>query len=704
MAKPKFQIISPHPGTENFPPDAALKVEVTEEVTGIDAASVVIKVNDVVAWSGDAQQPGFTVTKYIITDAMYNGFGYDIVPDSDLEYGTQPLYVYAEQAAPGTDVLEEMFYFSVGVPVLPAESGPTDQGGVEPDSIEIFNSGAVSLPSTLLGYERAGPGIYHGNDFIEAVRPTAGLDDFVIMSLIAPPGTVRERAVGFEELLYFALEPEAGFDINTYDWGEVTPDGSRPRLIMASGSGHTVRVTFDRAMRDHPYLGGVLEPDNYFISETPVGARYRVMQVKRVGSTQVDLITEEFIPQTRNYRLQVKNVQDADGDTIDPSYNETTFTAAGTAWTLETDLYAFYGQYGGMDANIEIGVPPDVEPPYLDNQNPAPLEIDVIPGKTIYFEVLDNAGGKGMDPDTIQIWVEGNLAYDGFTNTFQAGYDGVGSARYVIGNGYGFNIDKVGVYDQYQWVTVRCYGEDLAAIANIIDETWQFRIEDTTDPTFTNFDPPQGATDQAADCDISFSVEDIGSGVDWFTVNVTIEAVPAIINGVIQPEFSGPNTSVLPNGANGYDVVLDRTVNHSSASPVLVYVNAKDNEANEGSDSWTFGVEDWQGPIVTPISPTNNELEVPLDTSVTVDIEDDSGIIVAGFTVEIDRGDGWELAYENGGSPAFKVGFDGPGSSIISLPDGYRVVIDPVDDFGPAETIYVRVTAEDPTGNPSEIA
>lgn len=715
MAKPIFQIRSPHPGTEFFPPDAALKIEVTEEVNGIDAASVIIKVNDVVAWSGDAQQTGFAVTKYVITDALYNGFGYDIVPDADLEYGTQPIYVYAEQASPGTEVLEELYYFRVKEAVAPSDVGPWGQGGLEDDSLWFgdvtdiprasprrqsflggFNvnlgNGSPVDPIDQGGVEDEGGAIYTGGKPFHYLPEASG-------------GLLREENLaGLEELLYFALEPEAGFDINTYDWGEVTPDGSGPRIVFAVGIGHVVTVTFDRAMRNHPYLGGVLNPDNYLITQLPLSERWRVMQVKWLGSTQVELITEEFIPQTRSYQLAVRNVQDENGDVIDPSYDTTTFTAAGTPWTIETDLYAFYGQQAGVDANIETGVPPDVDAPYIDSENPAPSQIDILPGANIYFEVLDNAGGSGIDLDSVDIWVEGNHAYDGFTDTFQPGYDGAGSARYSIGNGYGFNIDKVGVYDQYQWVTVRCYAEDLAAIANVIDQTWQFRIEDTTAPTFDNFDPPQGSPDQLATVDIGFSVNDIGSGVDWFTANVVVDGTPAVLNGVVQAEFSGPNTSVLPNAFNGYDVILDRTVNHSSASTILVSVSAEDFESNPGADTWTFGIEDWQGPIITPVSPLKSELEVPLDTSITFDVTDDSGIVVAGFTVEVDKGSGYEMAYENGGSPAFKTGFDGPGSGIIAIPDGYRVTIDPVDDFGPAETILVRVTVEDPTGNPGEVA
>lgn len=106
---PVLQNQSPANGAVDVAPYAATYLEVVDPDANIVASTVVITVNGVVAWSGDAEQPGFSVTKAAITD----GFSYDIVPDRPAPRGsTVFVEVYAENDIPNP--IEEHYSYVVG--------------------------------------------------------------------------------------------------------------------------------------------------------------------------------------------------------------------------------------------------------------------------------------------------------------------------------------------------------------------------------------------------------------------------------------------------------------------------------------------------------------------------------------------------------------------------------------------------------------
>jgi len=93
-------------------PDTNIMLEVWDTDTGVDAATVVIKVNSVVAWTGDAQQTGFAVTKTVLAGG---GIRYEINPDSDFHPTERVLLEVAAddlEAAPNS--MSERREFCIG--------------------------------------------------------------------------------------------------------------------------------------------------------------------------------------------------------------------------------------------------------------------------------------------------------------------------------------------------------------------------------------------------------------------------------------------------------------------------------------------------------------------------------------------------------------------------------------------------------------
>lgn len=109
------------------------------------------------------------------------------------------------------------------------------------------------------------------------------------------------------------------------------------------------------------------------------------------------------------------------------------------------------------------------------------------------------------------------------------------------------------------------------------------------------------------------------------------------------------------------------------------------------------------GPLVEPVAPYNHQVQVLVDTTVTVIITDLDILSNNSIDIEVDQGYGWELAYEEGSTPLFKPAWDGPSSEVLLHPGGVVIVVDPMLPFPQATTVQVRVTAYDVWGNPARL-
>jgi hypothetical protein len=91
---PYLENLNPYDGEVNVSSSTSVYLEIVDDLYGIDASSVVLTVGGVTAWTGDAQQPGFTVNKTVISA---NRYSYDITPDAGFSYDSViTIGVYAE--------------------------------------------------------------------------------------------------------------------------------------------------------------------------------------------------------------------------------------------------------------------------------------------------------------------------------------------------------------------------------------------------------------------------------------------------------------------------------------------------------------------------------------------------------------------------------------------------------------------------------
>lgn len=92
---PYLQNQDPAPAEIGALPTDPIAFDLVDDDDNLNASSVVIKVNTVTVWTGDAQQPGYTVTKTPVA----NGFHYEIYSDTGWDPGTVTVEVYAEDLA-----------------------------------------------------------------------------------------------------------------------------------------------------------------------------------------------------------------------------------------------------------------------------------------------------------------------------------------------------------------------------------------------------------------------------------------------------------------------------------------------------------------------------------------------------------------------------------------------------------------------------
>ncbi|MFW9801010.1 MAG: hypothetical protein ACFFFC_00035 [Candidatus Thorarchaeota archaeon] len=478
--------------------------------------------------------------------------------------------------------------------------------------------------------------------------------------------------------------------------------GTVPQVVSATPlSRNEVKVTFDSDMLFGVADSEVLRCQNYYIEDHDFSKRIYVLRIEKISDIEVLLITQDH--EGLIYDLTVTNVQNKYGVPIGLSNNTAQYVGINpnTEFPVATSIYSFWGHYAGMESTEDTGIVTDINPPYTESKSPTPSLTQVDRNTIISFHIKDD--DTGVDLSVTKIYVEGNLAYDGPTSTWLAPFN-VGSSITGTPADYTVTINRSSSYDSYKLVLVHVVAGDLRPLPNYLHESWSFRIEDYAAPDIASNNPT--GIDANKDTNISFTVRDVdGSGVNQSLLNTTVDGDPAIVNGAFVSPYNGGASSITPNASVcGFDVVIDKTSSYASFHDVAIVITAVDNEGNSGGGSWSFRTEDYEGPLVIPVDPYNGEPGVGIFTNITVKLQDDQEIQGNTSIVEIDvNGGGFEVAWEEGGTPEFKPGWDGPGSGVVTESKTRIVTIDQVSFFPFAATVTVRVTSEDIEGNPERI-
>ena len=106
---PYLQGVAPYSGELDVDPARHIFLDIIDPETGVDAASIWIKVNGLFAWQSQAAGPGFVVNQTSIS----GGFSFEITyPGGLLPTGANLVQVYAENNAENPDALSTSWIFS----------------------------------------------------------------------------------------------------------------------------------------------------------------------------------------------------------------------------------------------------------------------------------------------------------------------------------------------------------------------------------------------------------------------------------------------------------------------------------------------------------------------------------------------------------------------------------------------------------------
>lgn len=467
-----------------------------------------------------------------------------------------------------------------------------------------------------------------------------------------------------------------------------------PVLVSAASTDpNTVRLTFDRRLmleyrQQGVYRAGTLDLTSFQIVKISDSTPLIVVRTVWIDDTHIDLLTEN--QDSANYRVTTVagGVMDFWGNTISTQTADFLGQQKSDYLTPGTTR-SFTSGYGGMQENEASDVYPDLAPPYLTNQDPAPSAGNVSRYTNLLLDLLDDY--TGVDLSTVRIWVGGVLAYRGDTDTFLAPFDGSLSSRTAITKGHRFVIDNTGVYSEYTLVLVEVYAYDLAGIPNLLSTSYSFRTVDESAPYIdpATQDPPAGSVDAPIDTDITIDILDTGAGVDAATVWIKVNGAYAWLSGAPQTGFSVTKTTIT----GGYRYVIDPDSNFNSYQVITVDVHASDlsSPANTLNTTYTFRTEDVESPYISYRHPTQGDTDVPVWHEVNITVVDTgSGVDASTVVITVAGVVAWS-------GDTYQPGFEGSTKTTVS--GGFAYVIQHVTPFLVSTAVTVEIVCDDISGN-----
>lgn len=120
----------------------------------------------------------------------------------------------------------------------------------------------------------------------------------------------------------------------------------------------------------------------------------------------------------------------------------------------------------------------------LINRSPDANETGALINTNVALDIADLTS-LGIDLALTDVYINGTLAYDGATDTFQTGFDGPASARTAPdADTTRLVIDPTSPFDSLEVVTVRVVADTVGG-GNAIDTSYTFTVQDLTPPGLT---------------------------------------------------------------------------------------------------------------------------------------------------------------------------------------------------------------------------
>ncbi len=248
----------------------------------------------------------------------------------------------------------------------------------------------------------------------------------------------------------------------------------------------------------------------------------------------------------------------------------------------------------------------DLQPPTMSNVSPTngasgqPLDVDLT------LLLADSEMGVSWSTFTVQLTGD-----RGYSQTYTASDTDVVSQ---VGGppAYDVLIDPRVDFGYGETITVVVGVQDLAPLPNSLEPyAWQFTVhEDTTLPEINDLSPGSGSIDIPVHGNLTFSISDTETGVDWssFTIEITGPGYVQIY-GSTSPEVSHTGNST------SYNAAVDPALDFPNGETMVVSVTVDDMAYVPNTlsfDSWSFATYNAPPTSPTNTSPGDGAGDVPL--------------------------------------------------------------------------------------------
>ncbi len=327
--------------------------------------------------------------------------------------------------------------------------------------------------------------------------------------------------------------------------------------------------------------------------------------------------------------------------------------------------------------------PSDSVPPAVSNLSPSSGAGNVPIDSNLTLTISDNP--SGIDWSTFQITLSGNK---GYSKIYTDEDTSVVSKTGTLAS-YDVTVNPDADFNEEEVITVTVNVKDRDGNA-LVPPAWSFVTpapSDVTPPAMSNLNPANGTTDVASDSNLTFTLSDGNSGIDWDTFSISIAGDKGYLEN-----YTGASPQVSKTGTPAsYNVTVDPDDDFGSAEVMTVTVNVNDFAGNAlVPPAWSFTTlapSDVTPPAISNLDPVNGAANVASDSNLTFTLSDDnSGIDWSTFQIILSGNKGYSKIYTD------------EDTSIVSktgTPASYNVTVDPDADFGSAEVITVTVNVND---------
>lgn len=378
---------------------------------------------------------------------------------------------------------------------------------------------------------------------------------FLVSAGVAAPGTTFEtnNLGGYDVVLsppqLFPEEDTARVRVQANDVPAASPLDESWQFMVADARGPVISSAVPA-----PYSTVTASPATIDITIADRGA----------GHVPVDVV-EDF--QDANMNLEHQVVMPVGG--LAPPANQVQFTPSVNGKNFESRLGRVIDVLTGVDAGERRRIV-SVQGPGLATYDGAQLS-----GTS---ETVSVKYDRGLD-----VWVDGVHVVQAGELTPEAATASWTATVTVNATDIDISIGVPVAWARGTDVRVRVrVSDDNPDLVNVSDIDYTFRVQQTAGPVVTNITPAPGSRDLAVGAtpasDLQFDITS-DDGVDSATLDVIVDGVAAITNGVAAGDYS---TSTISAITDGFQVVLKKNTPYADGRVVHVDVYAEDTVPQAG--------------------------------------------------------------------------------------------------------------------------